>query len=157
MIKVVPAEQDQIKGCHYCTNVCTEACTDACSIYITCMVCSDWDTCLDTYGPPPCQGDSCDPTADPCKCTNCTNNQCTQGTSVLCPKGASRALGLRGLKTLRAALSRRLEYLDREIEVREELARPRTLEEADALEKKLAEALEEVKKIKSELKKKPSK
>ena len=48
----------------------------------------------------------------------------------------------------------RLANVDREIKVREEMSKPQSYEEAEALERMLSEALDELKEIKSELRKK---
>lgn len=148
MIKIVPGgggRGGQGEGCQYCSGDCTEACTDACSPYITCRVCSDYDTHCGACT----QGDTeagCETTYDCCGwCTHgCSRTRDAAGRQ-------QRPLGLEGLKALRAQLNARLQEVDREIEVRSELAKPRNVAEAEALEQKLAEALEEVRKIKSDL------
>ena len=130
MIKVV-SEEEEVHGCSPCTKTCSQACSDACS---------DWQTCVVSI----------------CECTWCTNScgcsvQVSCGTTKLCK---SRSVG--SLADLKAELKNQLAAIEAEEERIEESAKPQTLEEAEALEAKLEEALEEVRNIKSKLGQEPS-
>ncbi len=154
MIKIVPAKEgEREKGvCHYCTSDCTEACTDACSPAITCKVCSIWHTdCGECT-----HGETAACIVPETGCDKCNSGcSCLSGKTKGGGEDAGREiLGLEGLETLRRELRARLAKVEREIEVQEELSKPRSIEAAEILEQKLSEALEEVKQIRSDLERK---
>jgi hypothetical protein len=112
-----------------------------------------------------------------CMCTDCWSCTKTCGNTCVCTKtclGSCVCTGaapctyktyhsdncsreLEGLSTLKAELIRKLAEIEEEEKKLAESMSPQTLEEAEMLEKKLTEALDEVKTMKAKFKKQPKK
>jgi hypothetical protein len=155
MIKVVPESgvaEELGKGCGMCTDQCTAACTDACSGATAPCEYLSACTCGCTFG-------DC---TDGCTCTQqCTDYCSYPSCGYTCAGGPTKprkrgglARPFGSLAELKAELKRQLAAVEAQEKVAEESMKPQTVEEAEALEKKLQEALDEVRDIKSELSKK---
>jgi len=127
MITILPEAQGAVAAqCYPPTDCrCTNACTPPCS-----AGCSDCTICS--------------------ACTGCTPHACTGGT--LPPR--QQPLTLEGLAVLKAQLRQQLVAVEQQEKAAHESLAPASLEEAEALEKKLVEALDEIKTIKATFKKK---
>lgn len=184
MIKIIPEEgkmaEGQLAGCGDCTN-CTVKCT-ACTDTPGCRGgCSDWFTCKGgsqvtaagcglTCAPNTCrvctfvctdECSACSQQVLTCKCTDsptCRVGTCGYGS---CNRTygveAGQPLTLENLAVLKAQLRQQLAAIEEQEKLAHESLKPATLEEAEALEKKLVEALDEIKAITADLKKKKKK
>ena len=148
MIKVLPGAEgatEPREGCNVPStcgdcSACTEG-SNPCPGGFTC----DWGTFCDYTV---CGGT--------CVCTDCSYPSCGHTCTPLDtkPQGRRRVTG--NLWELKAALKRQLASIEAQEQLSEQVLKPRTLEEAEALEQKLKEALEELQDIKKQLSKKSS-
>ena len=144
MIKVAPeadGPEGRRGGCGWC-SACTNGCSDACTQGYTC----------DYYS-----------YCEPCTLVGCTcscSQHCSEGCSIpscgqtCTPLNTKPGRGRRfagGLSELKAALQEQLAAVEEQERLAEEAMKPRTVEEVEALEQKLNEALEELQAIKKQL------
>ncbi|MEQ1905971.1 MAG: hypothetical protein ABL888_17410 [Pirellulaceae bacterium] len=152
----------------YCT-----VCTDGCS-YVSCVtgtnlarhaaapmgaVAKGCGTCTAWTGGGCDMGTVC-PCSDYSYCTICTDScsypSCGSLSNYPTPRVAGNSF--RGnLSDLKAALQRQLQSVEEQEKEANESLKPRTLADAEMIEKKLQEALEEIRKMKVELGKGPKK
>ena|ERR1700676_3133830 len=179
MIKVIPELEDAEKqngGC-YCTNGCTQACSQACSNGVTCRVCTDWTgtlsyLCAMGQAAKFCicsdQCSACTPNYFTCgECTAACSSPCTHGGCsqpatcgafhtdypIYGVAAARPQRSLENLAALKSQLKQQLGKIEEEEKRVEASLAPASLAEAELLEKKLEEALEEVRGLKERLKK----
>lgn len=136
MIKVIP-EDGSIEA---------KSCNDGCTHYTSCGECTNWTD----WG--------CD-MGTVCGCSNCT---CTGGcsgypscagcTKVQTIKPTPEKNFTGNLGDLKAALKAQLAAVEEQERIAEEALKPASFEDAEALEQKLNEALEEVRQLKEQFK-----
>ena len=126
---------------------------DACSAWGTCHVCSEWDTCDNTCEVTLCECTGCGTATWCCISGECSHPSCGSLSNCGDTQIGRGRRPAGNLSELKAQLRRRLAQVEEQEKRAQEQMRPKSVAEVEALETKLQAALDELKRIKSDLSK----